>query len=142
MSFSPEKFAHLFDRKKVGYFAERLFNQLGHFSYGWKKDSPLHLEKNFSLKKWNPEGLFRHLTAKFVVFGRDNVLIILDEDFRHRCRAILDEANHYYNGSMKVHGIFLTHSGEPSPDPRFVSMSYQNLTGELDKLMDLRKSST
>ena len=142
MSFSSEKFAHLFDRKKVGYFAERLFNQLGHFSYGWKRDSPLHVEKNFSLKKWNPEGLFRHLTAKFVVFGRDNVLIILDEDFRHRCRAILDEANHYYNGSMKVHGIFLTHSGEPSPDPRFVSMSYQNLTGELDKLMDLRKSST
>lgn len=142
MSFSPERFAHLFNRKKVGFFADKLFNQLGHFSYGWKKDSPLHVETNFSLKNWNPEGLFRHLTAKLVIFGQDNVLVILNEDYRSRCRAILDEANHYYNGKLKVHGIYLTHSGEPSADPRFVSMSYQNLTVELDKLLDLRKSST
>lgn len=139
MFLDPKRLASLFDAKKVGYFSTKLFNQLGDKSYGWVKDSPLHTEMNFSLKRWNRDSFYKDLSANLVIIGIENILIILDENYRYRCRAIMDEANFFYNGSLKVHGIYLSESGEASVDPRYLSMKYRNLTEELDKLMDLRK---
>lgn len=138
MPFDPHKLASLFNPKKVGYFSTRLFNQLGSHSYGWIDDTPLQASKNFELKNWNPQSLFKDLRADLVIFGSHNVLIIVNQNFYNRSRVYLDEANHYYNGKLRIHGLYLTPAGHTASDPRFINYSYSDLIRDLDIVVAMR----